>query len=229
MFIRSDVICDQHVTSTGQKKSESPTGIEPMTLRTRFITRFNTILLLKNRGKIAWYVWSPSFLRRLTLVLKSLNKVFVPPAAQFWFLLLYAAVFCPTFLFLCLFLCFCLNVNNLCVRDVFLRTHSNTDTRLTNTYTIAVADPHLQISGRGGGGGSSRPWDKGEASLWWRVSLYKFYTFQLRTVLFSPSVGVWPEEAPEDQVCRRRRAGAGHGRTTERILSHDCWSCFWPG
>ena len=53
MFIRSDVICDQHVTSTGQKKSESPTGIEPMTLRTRFITRFNTILLLKNRGKIA--------------------------------------------------------------------------------------------------------------------------------------------------------------------------------
>ena len=50
-------------------------------------------------------------------------------------------------------MCFCLNVNNLCVRDVFLRTHSNTDTGLTNTYTIAVADPHLQISGRGGGGG----------------------------------------------------------------------------
>ena len=111
--------------------------------------RFNTILLLKNRGKIAWYVWSPSFLRRLTLVLKSLNKVLVPPAAQFWFLLLYAAVFCPTFLFLWLFLCFCLNVNNLCVRDVFLRTHSNTDTGLTNTDTIAVADSDLQIRGVG--------------------------------------------------------------------------------
>ena len=31
----------------------------------------------------------------------------------------------------------------------FLRTHSNTDTRLTNTDTIAVADSDLQIRGVG--------------------------------------------------------------------------------
>ena len=55
------------------------------------------------------------------------------------------------------FVCFCLNVNKLCVRDVFLRTQSNTDTGLTNTDTIAVADPHLQISGRGGEGGHPDP------------------------------------------------------------------------
>ena len=57
--------------------------------------------------------------------------------------------FVPPFYF---FVCFYRNVNKLCVRDVFLRTHSNTDTRLTNTDTIAMADSDLQISGGVGGG-----------------------------------------------------------------------------
>ena len=62
--------------------------------------------------------------------------------------------FVPPFYF---FVCFYRNVNKLCVRDVFLRTHSNTDTRLTNTDTIAMADSDLQISG--GGGGRGGHWD----------------------------------------------------------------------
>ena len=64
-------------------------------------------------------------------------------------------------------MCFCLNVNNLCVRDVFLRTHSNTDTRLTNTYTTAVADPDHQRSGGevGGGGGHPDPEIRGRPGL----------------------------------------------------------------
>ena len=62
-------------------------------------------------------------------------------------------------------MCFCLNVNKLCVRDVFLRTHSNTDTGLTNTYTTAVADSDLQIRGVGGGGGHPDPEITGRPGL----------------------------------------------------------------
>ena len=76
----------------------------------------HSILLLKNSSKIAWHVWSPSFFPWLTLVMKSLKKVFCLPLHKCD---LPGIMLRPLVLPVFLFACFSLNINKSCVQEVF--------------------------------------------------------------------------------------------------------------